>query len=262
MTAKEKTVENELQTTKKNELAVIDFAADTGKGNENLTGRDLAIPMLQLLQTNSPQTMEEEAKYIEGARPGDMLDTVTKTAYSKKEGIKIVFAAYFSEYVEWKPREQGGGLVARHPINSPLASQAKKDKDTGKLILPNGNNLVETHYHMGVMRNKEGALTWLIIPMTSTKLPVSKKLNKVIMDTRIEGPNGPVQPARFASVFTLNSTSQENAKGKFYNYDFKREGLVEDPELYQAAKELNKAYNDGQVLVQVLEEEVAENTTY
>ena len=260
MTKEEKTT---VANTTKNEIAVIDFAADSGKGNENITGKDLAIPMLQLLQINSPQVNEDDALYIDGAKPGDIMDTVTKAIYSKREGLKIVLSAYFSEFVEWRPRDTGGGLVARHQINTPLAQQATKDKETGKLFLSNGNTLVETHYHIGVMRNKDGALTWVIIPMTSTKLPISKKLNKIIMDVRVAGPNGPIQPARFASVFTLNSVTQENAKGKFYNYDFKRDGLIDDVELYKAAKELNTAFEQGQVIVQVVEEEPKpENKTY
>ncbi len=250
-------VKDELETVKQNEVAVINFEADAGLGNENVTGNDIAIPMLQVLQTNSPQVDEDNDKYIDGAKPGDLLDTASQTIYSKDKGIEIVFAAYFSEYVEWKPRDIGGGLAGRHPITSSLATSAKRDG--GKLILANGNNLVETHYHIGVMKNAAGALTWVIVPMTSTKIPVSKKLNKVVMDARVNG----VQPPRFANRILLKSVKQENAKGKFYNFGFDYLGLVEDAQIYLAAKELNAAFTAGKVMVPVEEPEApAENSDY
>ena len=49
------------------------FGNDAAKGFENMTQDDLALPFLRILGQLSPQVTEGDAKYVEGAKPGNDL---------------------------------------------------------------------------------------------------------------------------------------------------------------------------------------------
>ena len=85
---------------------IISFEEDANIGLESIGKGDLAIPFLTILQSNSPQLMEDKS-----LRPGMIYDTVLKKGY---EEILVTPCNYEKQYIEWTPREQGGGLVATH----------------------------------------------------------------------------------------------------------------------------------------------------
>ena len=70
------------------ELAVMDedmFAADAGVGVTDLGTDDLAIPFLKVLQK-----MSDELDDLDGAKAGDIYNTVTKEVVKGGEGITVV----------------------------------------------------------------------------------------------------------------------------------------------------------------------------
>ena len=98
----------------KKDLVVGNISADlimsnAGKGLENITSEDITIPRLAVIQSNSPQRKKKDEKYIEGAEEGDIFNTVTGEIY--KEPLTVIPCAYRKSYVEWIPREKGGGFV-------------------------------------------------------------------------------------------------------------------------------------------------------
>ena len=57
------------------------FGNDLSKGFENMTQDDLALPFIRILGQLSPQVTQGDAKYIEGAKPGMIYNTVTSELY-------------------------------------------------------------------------------------------------------------------------------------------------------------------------------------
>jgi hypothetical protein len=53
------------------------FGNDLQKGFENMTQEDMALPFVRILGQLSPQVTDGDAKYIEGAKPGMIYNTVT-----------------------------------------------------------------------------------------------------------------------------------------------------------------------------------------
>ena len=53
------------------------FEADANKGSQNITQEDLALPFLKVLGQLSPEVNKRNGKYVEGAEPGMILNTVT-----------------------------------------------------------------------------------------------------------------------------------------------------------------------------------------
>lgn len=112
-----------------------------GEGMDNMTAADQAVPFIRILQALSPEVAKKDSK-IPGAAPGMFIDSVTSELREE-----LIFVPCLTEhlYVEWKPRNAGGGFVARHDLHSGIDRSAKRN-EKGKLVLPNGNEIVETFY--------------------------------------------------------------------------------------------------------------------
>ena len=115
------------------------FQADSGVGLENVEAGDMAIPFIALLQALSPQVKK---KTLEGAEDGMFMNTVTSKLYEK---LHVIPCAFSKAWVEWVPREKGGGFVAQHTTDELMLQTTRDDKKRD--ILPNGNSLVQTAYH-------------------------------------------------------------------------------------------------------------------
>ena len=112
---------------------VIDFSAQAGAGLENVSNEDLQVPFLQIIQTNSPEVdkaaSDYESKGIEGASAGDVFDTVSRKVIADfGEPVRVIPIAYNKAYVEWVPREQGGGIVTVHKDPGILTQTTKKTR--------------------------------------------------------------------------------------------------------------------------------------
>lgn len=234
-------------------LAVIDFAADAGAGMEGMTSQDMAIPFFNVLQKLSPQL-----DTIENAKAGNIFNTVTEEVF---KDIVVIPCAYKREFVEWKPREQGGGLVGQHSITSSVVSEAKNVN--GKLMTAGGNILVETAYHF-VLRVEldTGVLEPGLITMSSTQLKKNRRWNSLMNNLKVQGPNGMVTPARFSHMYKLGSIGEQNDKGAWFGWTIDMVGPVSVPTLYQAAKDFAQQVGSGQVRTAAPEQDHTESTNH
>ena len=65
---------------------------DDAKGFENMTQDDLALPFVRILGQLSPQVTDGDAKYIDGAKPGMIYNTVTSELYDGKKVSRLFLA--------------------------------------------------------------------------------------------------------------------------------------------------------------------------
>ena len=85
-------------------LATNIFEADAGAGSQNITQEDLALPFLKVLGQLSPEVNKRNGKYVEGAEPGMILNTVTNDIYDGSKGIEVLPVYYKRQLVEWQDR--------------------------------------------------------------------------------------------------------------------------------------------------------------
>ena len=120
---------NEVAMKKENAVAVNMFEADADKGSQNMTQEDLALPFLKVLGQLSPEVNKRDGKYVEGAEPGMILNTVTNEVFDGTKGIDVLPVFYERKYVEWQDRGEGKGApVAIHDASSDIMSQTTRDK--------------------------------------------------------------------------------------------------------------------------------------
>lgn len=220
-----------------NDLTFDDIAADAGAGLENVTAADVQTPFLAILQKMSPQVDQADRRYVKGAEPGKIYNTVTGELYDGKVGITGVFVYFAKEVIEWVPREQGGGLAGRHKVGS-AEHLAGVRTDKG-LFAPNGNQLKETASHGFLFTNPNtGVQQKAVVSMTSTQLKKSKRLISLLDDATEKDPKTgrEIKLPTYVQVFHVSAVPEENKKGNFYGWKIERVGKLRDRATYNAAK--------------------------
>ena len=239
------------------------FGDDLQKGFENMTQEDMALPFIRILGQLSQQVTEGDAKYVEGAKPGMIYNTVTNELYDGKKGIKVIPCYFKKDYPEWSDRGDGPGApVAVHGVNSPVISTGKRDGS--KIRLPNGNYLEETASYYVMVQTKQGGFTPALITMNSTQLNVSKKWNSMMRSIQIDnGKGGFAIPPMHGVVYNLTSTLQKNDKGSWYGWTVTMDRIMgqDDKTLYLNAKDFSGNVSKGNVQTKADVEETSETKT-
>lgn len=222
-------------------VATFDYGDDAGAGFEGTKGSDLSIPFLGILQSNSPQV---EDKDPEGAESGMLFNTVTRELISGETGL--VFLPCHKEgpvWVEWVPRNKGGGFVGLH---DPESDEVKNGEpimhpETGKptrKLRCGENELIETYYVYGLILDEDGGDTvgFAVISFTSTKIKPYR--DWVTAMYTLKG-----KPPMFANRARIRTTKQKNESGTFYNFRI-------DPFAETWAKSLINPAEQGDLLTQ------------
>ena len=190
---------NQVTEKKNGALATFDMEADAQQGAQNISQADLALPFLKILGQLSPEVNKRDGKYVEGAEPGKIINTVTNQLY---DTLQVVPVFYKRQYIEWQDRGTSTGApVAIHEADSDIVSQTTRGKDY-KDRLPNGNYLDNTasHFVLTVGDTPSTAL----ISMKSTQLKVSRKWNSMMMGIKMQGKNGLFTPPTYSHLSLIH----------------------------------------------------------
>ena len=248
---------NEVTEKKSAPLPANMFEEDAAKGLGNIGQEDLALPFLKILGQLSPEVNKRDGKYVEGAEPGMIFNSVTGDLYDGVKGIDVIPAFYKLEYVEWKDRGEGlGAPVKVYDSSSDIMSSTKADANY-RDRLPNGNYIEKTMSHF-VMITGDTPSTALI-SMTRTQLKISKKWNSMMSGIKLKGKNGLYTPASYSHIYKLKTTPMSNDKGNWFGWEVSKIGPVTNNGDYQQAKEFSANVSKGAVKVEHGEEKPAES---
>ncbi len=191
---------------------VPDYGSDAGAGFEGTTGADLSVPFLSILQSNSPQVEEKE---IEGAESGMLFNTVTRELANGNEGLIFLPCHKEMAFVEWVPRDKGGGFVALHDPNGDIVKKAIDDNDGNRIgkLKTGDNDLIETHYVYGLILAEGGeeSTGFAVISFTSTKIKPFRDWITAMYTMKNK-------PPMFANRAYIRTIKQKNDFGTYYNF--------------------------------------------
>ncbi len=248
---------NQVTEKKNSALATFDMEADASQGAQNISQEDLALPFLKILGQLSPEVNKRDGKYVEGAEPGKIINTVTNELY---DTVQVVPAHYKRQYIEWQDRGTSTGApVAIHNADSDIVSQTTRGKDY-KDRLPNGNYLDNTasHFVLTLGNNPQTAL----ISMKSTQLKISRKWNSMMMGIKMQGKNGLFTPPTYSHIYNLSTVQMSNDKGTWFGWDVSKVGPVTDKAIYDMAKSFAESVGKGEVEAKHGTEEKSESSPY
>ncbi len=168
---------------------VFDYGDDAGQGFENQDMSDRKLPIIELLQSNSPEVVQSKGKIY----AGQFRNTVTGEIYDE---VYIVPAITDHCWTEWIGRDDGGGFRGRHRKDAKIVADAIARNDgraIGKLAVPQppdpktgkiqpNHELVESFEIYGILYDSKSneILGFAMIPFTSTKIKVYRAWNSAI----------------------------------------------------------------------------------
>jgi hypothetical protein len=209
------------------------LGANMGMGFEHAEADDYAIPFIYIVQKAS--------KVIDtnpDARPGMLLNTVSGDLYRE---LILIPCAFKKDWVEWIPQEQGGGLVDRHDYHSGIDKEAVRN-EKNVLILPNGNQLVDTRYHYVLCINPEtGEMFPAVIAMTSTQVKRSRKWMSLMSGKKVTIGGVEQQAPTFAFQYVGTTEMDSKDEFKWYSWSIRPGERVTHVGTLHAAIEFHKA---------------------
>ena len=221
------------------------FEDDAAKGLGTIGQEDLALPFLKILGQLSPEVNKRDGKYVEGAEPGMIYNSVSGDLYDGVKGIDVIPCFYKLEYIEWKDRGEGPGApVAIYDSSSDIMSKTKPDANY-KDRLPNGNYIEKTASHFVIVSGDSPSTA--LISMKSTQLKISRKWNSMMSGIKMKGANGMFTPASFSHIYKLKTTQMQNDKGTWFGWEVNKVGPVTDKGLYDQAKSFSESISKGSV---------------
>ena len=251
---------NQVAEKKNSALATFDMEADAQQGTQNISQEDLALPFLKVLMPLSPEVNKMDGKYVEGAEPGMIFNSVTRELYNGAKGINVLPCHYLKQYVEWQDRgTSGGSPVAIHKAGSDIVSTTTRDK-AKKDRLPNGNYLETTANHFVVVLGDSPQTA--LISMKSTGLVVSRKWLATILSLKLPYKNKPgvYTPATYSHIYNLKTVQMSNDKGTWFGWDVSKVGPVTDKGVYEIAKSFADKNSKGLVKVKPETQEETKRT--
>ena len=236
---------NQVEEKKSAGLPTNIFEDDAAKGLGAIGQEDLALPFLKILGQLSPEVNKRDGKYVEGAEPGMIFNSVSGELHDGVKGIDVIPCFYKLEYIEWKDRGEGlGAPVAIYDSSSDIMSKTKPDANY-KDRLPNGNYIEKTASHFVIVSGDSPSTA--LISMKSTQLKISRKWNSMMSGIKMKGKNGMFTPASFSHIYKLKTTQMQNDKGTWFGWEISKVGPVTDQSLYTQAKSFSENISKGAV---------------
>lgn len=236
---------------------------DEGLGHSDFETKDLAIPFVRILQSNSPQVLKRGDGYIDGCEPGHIFNTALEKPYDGEQGIYVIVCKYQRKYTEWKLRiaeegsstASGGGFVMDHGTDDSIMKKTQvKTMANGskKNMLANGNEVVESADYFVIMFDpNDGGMQKAVISMASTQWKAARKLNNQISgwsEPRPDG-KGTFNPPPYGRVYLFSTVPQSNDKGDFFGWKIEPGDKTTDLEggrdLYLMARDFRKSVEGG-----------------
>ena len=249
---------NQITEKKSAPLPANMFEEDAGKGLGNIGQQDLALPFLKILGQLSPEVSKRDGKYVEGAEPGMIFNSVSGDLYDGVDGIDVIPCFYRLEYIEWRDRGEGlGAPINIYPSSSDIISKTTPDANY-KDRLPNGNYVEKTASHFVIILDDVLSSTALI-SMKSTQLKISRKWNSMMSGMKMKGKNGLFTPASFSHIYKLKTTQLTNDKGTGFGWEVSKSGQVTDNTLYNQARSFSENIAKGSVRVKHSEDKPKES---
>lgn len=207
-------------------------------GTEKLDKSDLEIPRLKLLQALSPECQD-----FDTAKAGMFWHTLSDESVGKS--VKIVAVYTDISYILWRPRELGGGILARaadgihwSPDNATFEITMKGKPPvtwkTAKTVAqsglaewgssnpedPNSQPAATKMYNVAViMPDLVREFSPAVVTLQRSGITVARKFMGKLKISNVPS---------FGQYFMMESVLEHGPLGDFYNFKFTKAGLVND----------------------------------
>lgn len=193
-----------------------------GRGNEGVTTDDLVIPRLELIQALSHSVTPGDAGFVEGAKAGQLMNSVTKQLYG--DSVIVVPVVFKKLFLVWRDLKKGGGFLGAYP--DMIAAQDVANAKGGEA---EGFEVIDTPTHFCLIVDvNTGRVEEITIPMPRTKAKTSRQWNSMV---RMAGGD------RFSRAYRIGTALEKNMQNQAYhNFTVGQMGFPNKSVFQQAEK--------------------------
>lgn len=254
---------NAVAVKKENAVAMPSFMDEfVGLGTERLSASDVEVPRLKLMQKLSP-----ELEMHNDLKAGDFFHSIAELNMGPQVRVTPIFVD--QRFILWRPRETGGGILARaddgihwSPANTSFNVKLKTGQDviwtTADTVAasrldqwgsanpadPNSPPAATRMYNIVVAFPDEPDMPPAVVTLQRAAIKVARKFIGKLKITRAPS---------FGLIFIMKSVEDQSPAGKFYNFGFAADGMVEDQAMFKRNLEMYRFFEKQGVQVKDLE---------
>lgn len=258
--AAQKAAAEQAVTTAADNFDMSDYA---GAGTDAMSGADVAIPFLKVLQPLSPELDESDGKYIEEAKQGQLYNSVTGKLYDGKTGLLFIPCYFERKLLRWGARKAGGGFKGEVS-----EADAAQQRDAGTLVSFEGRDyymkdgkvdkemcdrLADNRLHYGLILDEEdteGLPSRVLMSLASTQIKKSKLFNAMMRERTIRTGDGRLAIApTFGYAYRITTVKESNDQGSWYGVSIALEGPVKKKWIFDYAAAFYTSVKGNEVKV-------------
>lgn len=208
--------------------------ANAGAGTDTLANDDQTRVEIKIAQQTSPQLKQNNAKYIEGLKQGDMFNSSTGRIYGKE--VKLAVVGVYKGLIVWGTLEDQSKVPPEEEVfeaaNPKRYAQIMNESivnDSNKRIWK-GTKKVNTTYRVAVIVfNEDGTQEPAVIDCIKTRYKNGKQLNTLLSNIRFTDRNGMLRPAPSClAMIKAEVVTASNGSNDWYELKFSR--VMDDPQ--------------------------------
>lgn len=244
--------ETPLATTS-TEAAHASLLGDIGVGLEEVSGRDLIVPRLYVMQSMSPWAQKSNEAYIEGCEEGNILNNVSEVAMCGEKGIEILPFYRTYKVIEKEMGKKGDKFVADRG-NSPelLTGKHSFKNGEGKIVSrENDSNCFVETYEFGVLViNEDGSSYPALLSTTKSQLREARRWQTMMNEYRLSDSSGKLHKAPIWARtwrFTTSPVTHEDNTWMGWNLDVDRNviDIKGATEILERCREMKEVMDEG-----------------
>lgn len=207
------------------------FGADAGAGfDEGVDAGAYAIPFLLVLQALSPCVQAGKPEFIDEARPGMLLNSVTKELFT---AIDVSVVRRTHTLCVWNKREDGAGFIREYEA-TPEAMLQYQDlpmDDKNRRISKDDEEITEhRNFYCQIIRNG-GATEPLLVSMAKSQLKTAREWNSLIaMRSARVGPEK--LPVATSEIWTLGTRLRTKGENSWFQFTAQHAARHDNATLY------------------------------
>lgn len=216
-------------------------------GKQKFSVKELVIPQLKIVQTSGGYMKRSSPDYIDGAKEGQLIDTLTQTLRDGPASLIIV--RFATTYMESKPDM---GPVVKVWGDDPSGYE-KARGDFGTRITADGNEIRQTASYHCLLLNTDGSSLPCMLYAGSTAWKEARRLNTLLGAFELMGDDGPFIAPPYARLYTADTVPMANEKNSWMSWKFGMGGLTLSQKygqaLYDKAVAFEESIDKGEVKV-------------
>lgn len=221
---------------------------DAGAGGEEVRGEDVQIPTLVIVQKSSPQIDRQHAAYVEGAEPGDIVETLTGGLWHGEEGIGVIPAHFRPVINHVQPKPSGSpDYLGTYSVPDIFAMSPTVRSDDGRWnLLEDGTALMQVAQHFVLPM---ATLQPVVVRMKRSGIQSSKRLNSLLEGYQpLTMPDGTRKARpRYAIRVLLETRRQEKDGNVYWTWEPNIIGNASEIE-YHAGRDLHAMVKAGEAV--------------